>query len=242
MKTLFVAWQDPQSRRWIPVGRLTNRDGLYEFVYTLGAKQSKNFLPFGRMGNLESAYVSDVLFPLFANRVLSKSRPEYKKYLRWIGASESEVNALEILAKSGGMRATDSLQIFPCPEPSSDEKYQVTFFSHGIRHLPPESQKRIETLESGEQLFLLRDIQNPHDGMALMMRTDDPIYTVGYCPRFYSAEFSSLIEYTSERDVRVVVDAVNVDAPLQFRLRCCLMAPWPANFVPCSQDTFRALA
>jgi hypothetical protein len=135
MKALFITWQDPETRRWIPVGRLTFAKGAYQFAYTRGAKESKNFVPFGRMLDLDVVYLSSELFPLFSNRILPKSRPQYRDYLDWLGLDESKANGLDVLARSGGQRATDTLEIVPCPEPTSDNNYMVYFFGHGLRHL-----------------------------------------------------------------------------------------------------------
>lgn len=242
MKALFIAWQEPSSRRWLPVGRLTREEGVYRFVYTRGAKDSQSFTPFGRMRNLEKAYISDVLFPLFANRVLPKSRPEYQDYLRWLGLSNKDHDDLEVLARTGGLRATDTLEMFPCPEPTASNSYEVYFFSHGLRYLNPEDQKRSSLLKINEELFLMRDIQNRYDGMALLMRTNDPMSLVGYCPRYYSAEFIRLLEVVSTDQVRMTVERINSDAPSQLRLLCKLSAPWPANFLSCSRDEFTSLA
>lgn len=242
MKALFVAWQEPNSRRWIPVGRLTYENGAYRFVYTRGAKESKNFTPFGRMVDLDAAYVSEALFPLFANRVLPKTRPEYRDYLRWLGLSEQEHNELEVLARSGGLRATDTLEIIPCPEPTKDKSYEVFFFSHGLRHLSTKDQARVNELNAGERLYLMQDMQNEHDAMALLLRTNDPVSVVGYCPRYYSGEFSKLLKSVGANDVRVLVEQVNPDAPMQLRLLCKLHAPWPANFSACAMEQFQPLA
>ena len=81
MKVLYLAWQDPDQRNWVPVGKLSFENGFYHFVYTQGAKKFPNFVPFGRMTDLYATYESKELFPLFANRLLSKSRPEYKDFL-----------------------------------------------------------------------------------------------------------------------------------------------------------------
>src|SRR3954463_2868057 len=103
MRTVYVAWQDPKSRDWYPVGRLTH-NGKYRFVYTEGAAVSPDFLPFGRMTDLNVAYESDNLFPLFANRLLPKSRPEYSDYLRWLDVDEDDpLSPLAILSRSGGL-------------------------------------------------------------------------------------------------------------------------------------------
>lgn len=241
-KMLFIGWYETGARRWVPVGRLTHENNVYRFVYTRGAKESKGFTPFGRMVDLDAAYVSDVLFPLFANRVLPKSRPEYHDYLRWLGLSKQEHDELEELARTGGLRATDTLEMFPCPEPTKNNFYEVFFFSHGLRHLIPENQVRVNTLVSGEQLFVVQDFQNPYDPMALLMRTNDPMSLVGYCPRYYSAEFTRLIEAVGPTNVKVTVEQANPDAPSQLRLLCKLTAPWPMNFSPCARDEFTPLA
>lgn len=239
---VFLAWRDPVTHGWFPVGQLSQSGGEFQFVYTKGAEQSPNFQPFGRMTDLHSVYVTTELFPLFSNRLLPKSRPEYRDFLSWLGLDERSGDALTLLSRSGGERATDTLQVVPCPEPSEDGSYRVEFFSHGIRHLPGEAQERIKALSPGERLYLMRDAQNEQDEMALMMRTGDPISNVGYCPRFYSGEFSRLLELTHPKDVVVTVAAVNLSAPLQFRLRCRLTAPWPSGFTPCAQEDFRPLA
>jgi len=194
------------------------------------------------MTDPHAVYVAKELFPLFSNRLLSKSRPEYRGFLTWLGLDGDPDDALEPLSRSGGERATDELQVFPCPEPTAENTYVVEFFSHGIRHLPEETRERIKSLRPGERLYLMQDFQNASDAMALMMRTGDPVYNVGYCPRFYSAEFSKLIELVGRANVEAPVSGVNPSAPLQFRLRCRLSAPWPPGFSACAQDAFAPLA
>ena len=62
------------------IGRLEFANGTYRFVYTRGAKTAKGFTPFSGMENLDDIYKSAELFPIFANRLLSKSRPEYEAF------------------------------------------------------------------------------------------------------------------------------------------------------------------
>src|SRR2546427_8277833 len=167
MKTVFIAWQDPDDRRWVPVGRLSFVDNSYRFVYTQGALVSNKFEPFGAMRDLNSAYESTELFPLFTNRLLSKSRPEYREYLGWLNIQDTVGDPLDELARTGGIRATDSLIVFPCPEPQSDGSYRVSFFGHGLRYLPGEAQKWVEQLEPGRRLYLVLDNQNEQDSLAI---------------------------------------------------------------------------
>lgn len=238
MKALFVAYQDTTSRTWTPVARLTYDGKLYHFAYTNGAKQLPSFFPFGRMNDINAEYVSEEIFPLFSNRMLPKSRPEYNDYLSWLGLGEDNHNSLEELARTGGLRATDSLELIPCPEPTITNKYEVYFFCRGLRHLPTENQERTLTLQGGEKLFLMQDIQNDSDSMALLLRTDDPITVVGYIPRYYSADFSSLINLVGANAPVVTIEKVNEDAPIQYRLLCKFSAPWPADFQPCQSGLY----
>jgi hypothetical protein len=240
MKTLYLAWQDPNSRHWLPVGKLSAEDGIYRFVYTKGAVLSKNFIPFGFMQDLHEIYRSRDLFPLFANRLISRKRPEYRDFLRWLDLVEDEADPLVLLARTEGVRETDSLTVFPCPEPDPEGKYVVHFFSHGLRHLSEEARSRINAIRAREKLYLLPDPQNPHDGYAIALRTDDPATIVGYCPRYISRDFLEILKNNPDT-VKVCVKRVNTDAPIQLRLLCTLTADWPENFKPCSSEYYQEL-
>lgn len=240
MKVLYLAWQDPHSREWYPVGKLSFDGGVYRFVYTRGAILSENFIPFGSMRNLHEVYKSPNLFPLFANRLLSKKRPEYGDFLRWLDVRDAEADPLMLLARTEGVRATDSLTVFPCPETDSEGRYVVHFFSHGLRYLPEGGRHRICKLCPSERLYLMPDPQNTHDRYAIALRTDDPVTIVGYCPRYISRDFLEVLE-SNPASVDVRVKRVNADAPIQLRLLCILSAEWPNNFKPCTSDYYQEL-
>jgi hypothetical protein len=240
MKVLYLAWQDPQSRDWYPVGKLTLEIDIYRFVYTKGATLSKNFVPFGFMQDLHEIYKSRDLFPLFANRLISRKRPEYRDFLRWLDLREDEAEPLVVLARTEGVRETDSLTVFPCPEPDPEGRYVVHFFSHGLRHLSDEARIRINALRASDRLYLLPDPQNPHDRYAIALRTDDPATIVGYCPRYISRDFLEILE-TNPSSVEVRVKRVNADAPIQLRLLCTLTADWPEKFRPCTSEYYQEL-
>ena len=40
-QTLFLAWQDYESRVWFPIGRLTFDGARYQFIYIKGAKDAE---------------------------------------------------------------------------------------------------------------------------------------------------------------------------------------------------------
>lgn len=242
MKTIFLAWQDPDKRSWWPVGRLRHEPGKYEFVYTRGAQQSEKFVPLAAFPDLHAVYESSELFPLFANRLLSKARPEYKEYIEWLNVPQSEADPIVLLARTGGERATDSLEIFPCPERLPSGEFHVHFFVRGIRHMSrPFVSDRVNALNKGERLYLMADFQNKHDPLALAVRTDEPPLIVGYCPRYLTADACRISQQCDDSPI-VTVERVNPTAPYQLRLLCSLTGCWPEGFTPCSTDEYAPLA
>ncbi len=249
MTTLFVAWQDPKQRAWYPVGRLTGTTTRFQFVYTNGAidaREKSNFGTLPSFDSFEKVYESDELFPLFANRVPPRSRPDYVEFAEYLNLPGDEYDPIAMLAISGGRRATDALELFPCPEPDSTGDYHIRFFAHGLRYFPDESAKRIDKLEVGEQLLLVIDFQNAFDANALLLRTDNSShggrFLVGYVPRYLLPEaYSILSEF--RHDVRITVACVNpAPAPLQVRLLCNLSTRWPEGFRPFSGKEYQPIA
>lgn len=238
-KVLFLAWQDSETRRWLPVGRLLRRGDKYVFSYTKGATVSRNFVPFGMMKDLNASYESDVLFPLFSNRILDKTRPEYVDYLRWLNVDTGSVDPFYILSLTEGLRGTDGLEIFPCPEPNSEGLYDVCFFSRSLRHLNKCAIDEANQLRPGDRLYIMHDYQNKVDEHALALRTGDPATIVGYCPRYLCQDFYRLLK--NDNNSRVEVVKVNLDAPLQMRLLCNFRSLWPNGFSPCADESFALL-
>jgi hypothetical protein len=241
MRALFLALQEKSTHRWSPVARVTKDGALYKLAYTRGAMDVPDFKGFGRMNDLDKEYVSEQLFPLLQNRVLPRSRPEYGEYLEWLGLTLSEHDALEELSRTGGLRATDSIELIPYPEPSHDSRFEAYFFVRGIQHFSPEVELGAGRLKVGDRLLLIRDVQNEHDGAALLLRTEEPISLVGYAPRYYSDDFSQLLSGDGARDVQVVVERVNSHAPLPYRILCKFSAPWPSSFLACSSEKYQLI-
>lgn len=243
MATLILAWKNPNTNEWIPIGKLEFDGKVYTFIYTRGVLKSKNegfFVPLAPMQEVDKIYESDLLFPIFQNRLVQKSRPEYEDYLDWLNLDRNRYTPLEELSRSGGIRVTDNLQLFPIPQ-IRDGKYIVYFFSHGIRHLSPCYIERVSHLNHGNRLFLMADIQNNFDSFALALRTGDPPELVGYVPRFFSRDFDKLIKENGAKNAHVSVEKVNLKAPLQFKLLCKLSTSWPDNFSPFTDEEFKPI-
>ena len=87
------------------------------------------------------------------------------------------------------------------------------------------------------------DPQNEHDEYAIALRTDDPKTIVAFCPRFMTRDFLHVLDNKKESaEPRVEVERVNLDAPIQFRLLCCLSVVWPDGFSPCATEDYEPLA
>jgi len=249
VKTLFLAWQDPDTRCWFPVGRLTFCEQVYQFVYTQSAEEAQKqcgFQPLKTFPDLHQGYESDELFPLFANRLPPRSRPDYGQFVEWLNIPANEDDPIAMLARSGGRRVTDFFEVFPCPEPDEGGAYHVHFFAHGLRHFSKDSIDRIERMRQGEHLLLVFDFQNPHDPQAMMLRTNGSVpgdrYLVGYFPRYLLHDTFEILQECAFLP-EVHVERVNPPpAPLQLRLLCNMTACWPEGFRPCSGPEYQPLA
>ena len=241
MTSLYVFWQNPQTRSWSPVGILQRKAGGYEFTYTEGARRADCFIPFGRLSDLNKRYRSSELFPFFANRILSPKRPEYQHLIHWIAAEQLACDPLVVLSRTGGKRETDSLVLYSKPELNEQNELDLLFLCDGIEDLPKAASARIAALDPDEPLFPMFDILNPYDPNALAIRTSDPRHLIGYVPRFFAKELKTCIQSARADKVRLRVARLNHEAPLQFRLLCRFTSPWPKNFRPWEEPEFQAL-
>ncbi|MEX2121036.1 MAG: HIRAN domain-containing protein [Pirellulales bacterium] len=243
MNSLFVAWRPPMPdpTGWRPVGRLEHDGELYRFWYTRGARKP-GFRPFAQMETLDQVYESEELFPLFANRLLPKSRPEYEAYLRWSGFQiANPPDPILVLAVTEGIRQTDAVEVFPCPTPDAGGCYLNKFFLHGIRWLPAPAVERISRLAPGEPLKLMLDLQNDYDPNAVAVRTKADRMQIGYVPRYLAHDVWQLVGGCGVEFIKLSVDRVNPDAPLHNRVLCRMHACWPDGFRPCSGEDFEPI-
>jgi hypothetical protein len=245
-QVLYIAFRgtDDKQGRWSPVGRLEHGPNGYRFVYTRGAKTLAGFQPFPGMEKLDQVYESDELFPLFANRLLARSRPEYEAYLTWGGFDPNNPpDPIALLGVTEGLRQTDSLEVFPCPQPDACGCYLSKFFLHGVRWMPAPAHERILRLKSGETLGLMLDISNTNDPHAVAVRTCDLTerLMIGYVPRYLAQEVWQLITGCGTTSIDVRVERVNESAPMQQRVLCRINSCWPDNFRPCTGEEFQPL-
>lgn len=244
---LFLAWQDSESRRWFPVGKLWWAEDRFRFGYIEGfqtAREEAGLAPLLAFPRPELLYTSEQLFPLFRNRIMNPSREDFDVWLSRLGLqapddeSSREQLLLDILARSGGKRSTDSFEVFP--RPLVGDRYRLEFFVHGLRHANAAARERAERLAPGDPLRLIADLQNPVDPLAVALCTED-LHIVGYLPRYHCADLHAL--FGERCPVRAEVMQVNLPptAP-RHRVLCRMGAEWPFSHPPLDQPTYRLLA
>lgn len=239
---VFIAWRGGGAERgeWSPVAKLDRVDGEYRFVYTRGARTLAGFNPFPGMPDLHEVYRSETLFPMLANRLLSKSRPEYEAWLSWGGFDPHDPpDPLALFSVTEGIRQTDALEILPCPVPNAQGDYQARFFLHGLRHAAPEARARLATLHPGDVLRIEVEDDNPRDPRAVaVLVTDDQPLRLGYVPRYLARDARALMAHGEPVNIDLRVARINQGAPLQMQVLCTLTASWPRGFAPCTDDAF----
>lgn len=231
MNSVYVIWQDSDSRLWHPVAKLSFDNGIYRLNYTKGVLRSENFRPFPRMDDFKNIYESSDIFPFFANRLIQPTRPEFSKILNWLDTSPEEFNPLDFLGTTSGERETDNYRILQTPK-KENSKYYFTFFISGIRYLPEASKLEIDRLNRGEELSFSFDESNQHDRSAIIIKTRTEGVVVGFCPKYLSRDFKTLIQHDHNMASRFLVKKVNLDAPSQYRLLCSFETDWPEGFMP----------
>ena len=241
--TLFVSWRSPTTRAILPIARVRFRgtDRRYEFAYIHAAvdAQGQGFRPFLEFPRFDDLYVSDRPFPLLANRLMPPSRPDHKSWLTALGLP-ADAHPMEILARTGGERQTDQIELFPVPVPAADGCYLTHCLLRGVRHMPaPATEERIARLCPAELLTVRPEPDNPADPAAALVGTADGV-DIGYLPKYLTGDAWRL-----RRDcgtLTVAVGRVNPPpAGPHHRVLLRIVACWPADFRPFAELKFQPI-
>jgi hypothetical protein len=159
------------------VGFLTCRPDGYEFRYVQPADNVRPLLGFA---DRSRTYFSTEMFPLFAERIMSARRPDRANYLEALDLSEDS-EPWEVLLRSGGRRAGDTIEVLPEPTVLPTGDTSCTFLVHGVRHCGPEASDAICELQPGDLLDLRWQPDNPVNERAVLVLNDTGV-AVGYVP------------------------------------------------------------
>ena len=176
---LMVMQRDAETRSYRAVGFLDAVSDGYEFAYLRAAVAEPGFIPLLGFRDVATRYKRPYLFPLFAERVISARRPDRMGYLEALDLSE-DAGPWEILAKSGGYRQGDSIELLQLPETNRLGQTSCTFLVHGVRYRGEDASCRISRLWRGEQLELIPDPTNKTKPLAVFVGSSGP--PLGYVP------------------------------------------------------------
>jgi hypothetical protein len=239
---LYVSWRAPEGSIH-PIGLLIRRcdgDGeQFVFSYLKLAEQLHGFRPLPGLPDLYERYESPALFPVFANRVMPRSRPDFDQLAQRVDLS-GDTDPFEVMARSGGLRQTDRVEVFSPPVHTHDDRSSCLFFARGIRHLPGAAAV-VDELAAGDELVLAADPENQFNPRALLLLVVDG-RAAGYVPD-YLVEHIHELTHLNRAEPLITVEHVNdaATAP-HLRLLCRLDAPWPTGYEAFSDARFRPLA
>jgi hypothetical protein len=194
---LQVIWGAPSDGGRHVIGQLTReRSGApfrfwYEPDLASAFKHGFALLPaFPEHRTGERPYEARYLFATFADRIPSPHRTDAKQMLAAWGVEQYD-DQFEILAKSGGLRATDRLELSEYRSPDDLLTTPLEFRIAGARYVRPEERA---TLTPGVELAFEREFDNPHDPCATVVATLPDGKRAGYVPRQYSALVAKLLD------------------------------------------------
>lgn len=241
-RRLFVSWRDPAGSIH-PVGCLVRRldpDGQsYRFAYLKATESLQGFEPLPGLPELHLRYESSRLFPVFANRVMPRSRPDFDLLASRLHLG-GDADPFEVLARTGGRRVTDRIEVFAPPERTADDESTVLFLVRGIRHLAGAADA-VSALAVGDHLVMVDDRDNRFNAHAILVRVSDG-HHVGWLPDYLVDHVHELRQLNCT-DPQVLVEHVNdTTVAAHMRLLCRLTAPWPAGYVPFAGAAFQPLA
>lgn len=109
---------------------------------------------------------------------MSGRRPDRPAYLESLALS-ADARPFDVLARSGGRRAGDDVELLPVPSVSADQRTCAYFLVHGVRHIDGASDG-ITKLHPGELVDLLDEPGNLVDPRALIVASGS--HRLGYVP------------------------------------------------------------
>jgi hypothetical protein len=238
-RTLFLAWQDNQSRQWFPVGRLDAdiERAEFRFRYTGGAERAQKEVGFPLTVDLPSLredYRSAELFPLFKKRMMAPGRPDFAEHLATLDL-RAEADPVEILAADGGHRVTDTFEVFPKIDKGADGGFRCRFFLHGWRYANGEAQAKLGRLVPYEGLHVALELTNEAAPLAVQIQTRD-YHMIGWAPRYLVRDLMMAMAEGPGTCFAQVIRLNPLEVPSRQRLLIEMTGNWGSHEPMTDQD------
>ena len=228
---LAVTWQHPLTRRNTAVGLLTCVDSTYRFSYLRSAGTVEGFQPFLGFPDLERKYAAAALFPLFTQRVMRRSRPDFNRYRRALGL-DVDNSDWSILGRSQGQGEGDGIRVFPEPDVHEAGVTSSTCFVHGLgdrMRQDPRVEPALIRLIVGNRPRLLEERATAEDTRALLVVEGKGV-PLAWVPDLLLSHLDTIRSHGAPE--LFVVDTNGPDVPPDYRLLVMLRGTAPVGYRP----------
>jgi hypothetical protein len=228
-----VTWRNPIKRRTSRVAELSYDSVDYRFKYLPGAQTVDGFRPFIAFPEVNREYQSRRLWAFFALRTMDPHRPDYLRYLSWLGL-ESGMDLLDVLSRSGGERKGDSVQLVERPVITPNGHTSSVFLARGARYATEQhrSAPSVDALQVGDRLGIRTDTGNPVNPRALYL-TDRLGTPFAWVPDLLIRYVEALVSEGGE--LRVLRNN-GLECPWHLRVLVSAHGSLPPNFEPFPEE------
>jgi hypothetical protein len=181
-----VTWSHPGSRERISIGVLSFDGSDYRFERLPDYERAKDAGFWSPELERAETLSSRFLFALFAQRIPSRTRPDFTRMMQEWGVDDSE-DRFEILAASGGRLKTDQIELFEERPITDDLTRPLRFRVAGVQFGDGAADVR-----AGDELELRLEPANEKDANATLVLLRDG-RKLGYVPRPYAPLFARLL-------------------------------------------------
>lgn len=244
VRTLFVAWQDPESRRIFPVARLTRRrTGEYElrYIQAVRAAQQRGFVGLPGFEQLEETHVTAELPAIFqrpARRAASKpaaSKPVASEPVasepaarqpaaRQPGAPLArellDATPITLFVRRPESDAPERLEAFAPPLSGAEGRRWGVFEARGVGRVQQQLEV-LAALEPHERLLVRAETDNPYNPNALALQRRDGT-SIGYVPDYLANELAAVGGRSHQLEIEVLESrrVTFAPAPAVYRVLC----------------------
>ena len=205
VRTLFVAWQDPESRRIFPVARLTvRRTGEYELRYinAVRAAEQRGFAGLPGFEQLEEAHVSAELPAIFRQRSTQRRRGASEPRAVELSGELLDATPITLFVRRPGSDTPERLEAFAPPLPGAEGRRWGVFEARGVGRVQRELEV-LAALEAHERLLVRAETDNPYNPNALALQRRDGT-PIGYVPDYLANELAAVGGRSHQLEIEVL--------------------------------------
>lgn len=227
LSSLFVTWQEPESRRIYPIARLISTPGgEFEFAYIRAAleAQQHGFAGLPGFEDLTRVYSSPELPALFEGRKVSRGQrvPLQGEFGPSLPPANDALDAAPVtifLPRQAGAQP-ERLEAFAPPLPGVGGKFWGVCVVRGVGRVGG-SAELVERLTANEALVLVPEPSNAYNRQALLVARADGT-RLGYVPDYLANELGLVASGAAALDVSLLgVHRINFPpAPPLYQVTC----------------------